>query len=126
MSGMGTLAFDIRYAFRMLARNPGFAAIAILALALGIGFNTAIFTVVNAVLLQPLPYPEPDRVVELARGYPNGRGNSISIPKYMVWKDNHVFQSMTAYAPAAAGLNLGTGVDAELLGAHKKNADADQ
>jgi len=109
MSGMGTLAFDIRYAFRMLARNPGFAAIAILALALGIGFNTAIFTVVNAVLLQPLPYPEPDRVVELARGYPNGRGNSISIPKYMVWKDNHVFQSMTAYAPAAAGLNLGTG-----------------
>jgi putative ABC transport system permease protein len=95
---MGTFAFDIRYAFRMLARNPGFATIAIVALALGIGVNTAIFTVVNAVLLQPLPYAEPDRMVELARGYPNGRGNSISIPKYMVWKDNHVFQSMTLYA----------------------------
>ncbi len=110
MSGMGTLAFDIRYAFRMLARNPGFAAIAIVALALGIGVNTAIFTVVNAVLLQPLPYPEPDRVVELDRQFPDGgRGNSISIPKYMVWKDNHVFQAMTLYGFAAAGMNLGAG-----------------
>ena len=106
---MGTLAADIRYAFRMLARNPAFAAIAILALALGIGVNTAIFTVVNAVLLQPLPYPEPDRVVELARQFPNGLGNSISIPKYMVWKDNHVFQSMALYAFAASGMNLGAG-----------------
>jgi predicted permease len=106
---MGTLAFDIRYALRVLARNPGFAAIAIVALALGIGVNTAIFTVVNAVLLQPLPYPEPDRVVEVARQFPDGRGNSISIPKYMVWKDNHVFQSMTLYGFAAAGMNLGAG-----------------
>ncbi len=106
---MGTFAFDIRYAFRMLARNPGFAAIAILALALGIGVNTAIFTVVNAVLLQPLPYPEPDRLMELDRQFPNGRGNSISIPKYMAWKDNHVFQSMTLYGFAASGMNLGAG-----------------
>ena len=107
MSGMGTFASDVRFAFRMLARNPGFAAIAILALALGIGVNTAIFTVVNAVLLQPLPYPEPDRLMELDRQFPNGRGNSISIPKYMAWKDNHVFQSMTLYALAASGMNLG-------------------
>ncbi|MGO9228433.1 MAG: ABC transporter permease [Bryobacteraceae bacterium] len=106
---MGTVASDIRYAFRMLARNPGFAVIAILALALGIGVNTAIFTVVNAVLLQPLPYPEPDRMVELDRGYPNGRSNSNSIPKYMAWKDNHVFQSMTLYAFAPSGMNLGAG-----------------
>jgi predicted permease len=109
MDHMGTFAFDIRYAFRMLARNPGFATIAIVALALGIGVNTAIFTVVNAVLLQPLPYAEPDRIVELARGYPNGRETSISIPKFMVWKDNHVFQSMTLYAVGAAGMNLGAG-----------------
>jgi predicted permease len=109
ISHMETLAADIRYAFRMLARNPGFAAIAILALALGIGVNTAIFTVVNAVLLQPLPFAEPDRLVEVARQYPGGNGNSISIPKYMVWKDNHVFQSMTLYAFGASGMNLGAG-----------------
>jgi len=107
MDHMGTFASDIRYAFRMLARNPAFAVIAILALALGIGVNTAIFTVVNAVLLQPLPYPEPDRLVQLDRQFPGGTGNSISIPKYMAWRDNHVFQSMALYGFGASGMNLG-------------------
>jgi predicted permease len=107
MDDMGTFASDIRYAFRMLARNPAFAVIAILALALGIGVNTAIFTVVNAVLLQPLPYPEPDRLVQLDRQFPGGTGNSISIPKYMAWRDNHVFQSMALYGFGASGMNLG-------------------
>src|SRR5579863_3517944 len=66
-----TMLFDIRYAFRALARNPGFAAVAILTLALGIGANTAIFTVFNGILLHPLPYPQPARLVAIQEVVPN-------------------------------------------------------
>jgi putative ABC transport system permease protein len=89
---MGTLFQDVRYGLRMLRRNPGFASVAVLTLALGIGANSAIFTVVNAVLLQPLPYSEPDRLVYLNEG---NALSSIGYPNYVDWAaQNHVFENI--------------------------------
>jgi putative ABC transport system permease protein len=102
---------DIRYAARTLRRSPGFMATAILALALGIGANTAIFTVINTVLLQPLSFPEPDRLITLLRHYPDGNGGGTSIPKFTVWHQHaEVFQYSTAFDFAGPGINL-TGGD---------------
>jgi predicted permease len=108
---MGAFASDIRYAFRLLANDRWFTAIAAITLALGIGATTAIFTVVDAVLLKPLPYTEPDRIVRLARGYPDsGGGISNSIPKFMAWRaGNHGFSAMTLYGLGAPSMSLGTG-----------------
>jgi len=102
---------DIRYAARTLRRSPGFMATAIMALALGIGANTAIFTVINTVLLQPLSYPEPDRLVMLLRHFPNGNGGGASIPKFNVWhQHSEVFQYSAAFDFEGPGINL-TGGD---------------
>jgi len=90
-----TFAQDLRYGLRQLGRNPGFTAVAVLTLALGIGANTALFSIVNGVLLNPLPYPEPDRLVTLHESKPNFPYGAISYPNFLDWqKDNHTFSSM--------------------------------
>src|SRR5438067_3142229 len=79
---------DIRYSCRTLRRTPGFGAAVILTLALGIGANTAVFSVVNAVLLKPLPYPDPNRIVLLVNTV-QGRsveGLAVSAPKFTIWQ----------------------------------------
>jgi putative ABC transport system permease protein len=86
---------DIRYAFRMLRKQPGFSVIAILTLALGIGANTAIFSIVNAVLLRPLPYPNADRIMVLNESSGPGQDYSVALPDYFDWRnDNTVFEHL--------------------------------
>ena len=95
---MGGLWQDVRYGLRVLLKNPGFTAIAILTLALGIGANTALFSVVNGVLLNPLPFLNPDELVAVYTKSPNFQESSISYLNFLDWqKDNHSFGSLCAF-----------------------------
>src|SRR3954447_25456855 len=83
---METLLRDLRYVARSFARSPGFFIVTALTLALGIGATTAIFSVVNGVLLQPLPYPNCERIVQLFQLTKTGERNSITEPNFADWK----------------------------------------
>ncbi|MGO4880032.1 MAG: ABC transporter permease [Bryobacteraceae bacterium] len=104
---MGNLLPDLRHAVRVFKKSPGFTAIAVAALALGIGANTAIFSVINVVLLKPLPYPESDRIMQIERSFRNDTGSSASVPKFNVWKKNDVFEAMAAFDFLGPGMNVG-------------------
>jgi putative ABC transport system permease protein len=102
---------DLRFALRSLARTPQFAWIAVLVIAVGIGVNTAVFSVINAVLLKPLTYPDPRSLVELRNTSPQGAFPGANIPKFNVWhQQTGIFQQVAAYDFGGAGLNL-TGGD---------------
>ncbi|HET8925867.1 MAG TPA: ABC transporter permease [Candidatus Acidoferrum sp.] len=125
MWGMGTLERlmqDLRFGVRMLAKSPGFAAAAILTLALGIGANTALFSVVNGVLLNPLPYPQPEQLVTLHESKPNFDAGSISFPNFRDWqKENRTFSMMAVFRQYSFNLT-GKG-DAEQLKAQLVSSD---
>ncbi|HXW55040.1 MAG TPA: ABC transporter permease [Candidatus Cybelea sp.] len=118
---MSALIQDVRYALRMLAKNPGFTAIAVLTLALGIGANTALFSVVNGVLLNPLPYPHPERLVAVAEQFPPFPEASLAYPNFLDWvRMNRTFEALAAYRHT--DFNLTGRGDAQRLSAQEVSA----
>jgi putative ABC transport system permease protein len=111
---MQTFLHDIRYALRTMLKSPGFTAVAVVALALGIGANTAIFSVVNSVLLRPLPYKDPGRLVHVHRMQPPIERGPISRPDFFEWRDKQeVFSDIGSYHFQV--LNLTGGDQAERI-----------
>ena len=114
---------NVRYAYRSLLQTPGLSAIVILTLALGIGANTAIFSVVNAVLLKPLTYPDADRIVEFAHPAPDGSGfladTLASIPLFRIYQHrSDVFQDVAAYDYTSPGFNITGDRPEQIKGMH--------
>ncbi len=105
---------NLRLALRQLIKNPAFSAVAVITLALGIGANTAIFSIVNAVLLQPLPYPDADRIMVLNESSGPGQDYSVALPDYFDWRnDNTVFEHLAATHKESRNLSGISGRDPE-------------
>src|SRR5258707_1997629 len=106
---MGNLLGDFRYALRSLLRQPTFTAVAVVTLVLGIGTNTAIFSIIKAVLLNQLPYGDPSRLIVLWEQNPDGNRDLVAPPTYVDWRaQTHALESIAAfrqlrYAFAGAG-----------------------
>ncbi len=102
---------DLQFALRALAKAPGFAIIAVVVIAVGIGVNTAVFSVIDAVLLKPLTYPNPEELVSLEETSPQGNFAVASVPEFSLWRQqSSLFQQVAAYDFGGAGLNI-TGSD---------------
>lgn len=114
---MSTWLQDLRYSVRVIAKNPSFIAVAVIALALGIGANTAIFSVVNAVLFRALPYRDAGRLVWVTNYVPTQRQNLVFADEYAGWRtQNHVFENISGYSAAAEYTLTGAGAPQRLRG----------
>jgi putative ABC transport system permease protein len=112
-----TLRQDVRYGFRMLQRSPSFTAVAVLTLALGIGANTAIFSAVNALLLNPYPFPEPSRIVWLDARHVSGKNSSTGYRDFLDWHDQSaVFEEMAIVPWTGAYTLTGQGEPQRIVG----------
>ena len=119
---METLTKDLRYAARMLLKGRMVTLIAILALTLGIGANTAIFSVINAVLIKPLPYPHPERLVRIYEKSPQFEQMSVSYPNFVDWqRQSHAFERMAVYRHQQ--FNLTGGQEPERVNGRLVSAD---
>jgi len=117
-ASMKTVLWDLRFGLRTMARTPGFTAVAVLTLALGIGANTAILSVVNSVLPAPLPYPDASSLVSVCQKTADGGYNAFSTPNFLAWRDQtKAFEEFAAMRPAAFNLG-GSHKPESILGAN--------
>src|SRR5829696_5510582 len=111
---MGALIQDLRYGARVLLKNRRFTIVAVLTLALGVGVNTTVFSIINAALIRPLPYPEPERLVRCYWQWPNDDTPVVTELEYRFWKENgHSFQDVAAFGSISSGMNLASGDQSE-------------
>ena len=111
LSWMENLWRDLKFVARSLRKTPGFTAIAVIVIAVGIGVNTAVFSVINTVLLKPLTYPDPQSLVLLLNTSPQGSGAAASVPKFAIWRQQtSIFSKVAAFDYGGVGMNL-TGGD---------------
>ena len=117
-------AADVRYGLRGLRGNPGFTAVAILTLALGIGANASIFTMINGLMIRPLPYPQAERLMQIDRQTKDGPYYGMTLFQFRLYqRQNQSFECLAAYDMLGSGLNLKSGTEPELVQSRRVSSD---